>query len=108
MNNNVFETSNIELSFWSGEPLSRAPFLQNFSFFLRYRRFPAIPPLGSHGFGVTTENVIWQKMNFHQKQKFFHKEDPHFSPADIGVSLQTLILLELDKTTTERKKISVL
>ena len=47
MNNSAFEKSVVEISFWSGEPLSsRTPLLQNFSFYFRYRRLAAIPPLG--------------------------------------------------------------
>ena len=59
MNYSAFERSGIGLSFWSGEPLSpRAPLLQNFSFFFRYRRFAAVPHFvrpAALGLVVTTE-----------------------------------------------------
>ena len=99
MNYSAFKRSGIGLSFWSGEPLSpRAPLLQNFSVFFRYRRFADVPHFvqtAARGLAVTTEyywdllhrkllckcmglvfvmGQIFEKAGFRRKRKFRKKD----------------------------------
>ena len=80
-NYSAFERSGIGLSFWSGEPLSCS-----FNFFIRYRRFAAVPHFvrpAARGLVVTTEyywdllrrNLLGKCMRlvFAKIQDFFEK-----------------------------------
>ena len=58
----VFERFDIELSFWSGEPLSPRPILQNFCFFLRYRRFVVVVVTTGYYWGLLQKDLLWKGM----------------------------------------------